>query len=125
MSSIKLSPKHGVNPSMEVCFYCGEDDGTVMLPGRLPDDAEAPRRGVWTKEPCEKCKGLMAQGVMLISVRDGETDVDNPYRTGKVAVVTNEGIRRMVNPASLAEQIIAKRVAFVPDEAWKKLGLPV
>ena len=43
MASIKVSEKHGVNPSMEVCFICGQDTGAILLLGRLPGDKEAPR----------------------------------------------------------------------------------
>ena len=119
---IKLSPKHGVNPSMGLCFYCNEPDGTIVLPGRLAGDAEAPRQAVWTREPCDKCKGYMAQGVILVQVRDGETG-ENPYRLGGWAVVKDDAIRRMVHPASLADQILKTRFTFVPDEVWKALGL--
>lgn len=39
--SIKLSPKHGVNPSILHCICCGKDYGIAML-GKLKGDKEAP-----------------------------------------------------------------------------------
>ena len=81
---IYLSPKHGLNPSLGVCFYCLEDDGTVVLPGRLKGDVEAPRKAVWSMEPCPKCKDLMTQGVLLISTRDGEEGEQGPVPHGRV-----------------------------------------
>ena len=27
---IKLSPKHGLNPSMDLCFWCGEPKGVIL-----------------------------------------------------------------------------------------------
>jgi hypothetical protein len=75
--------------------------------------------------PCEQCTGLMEQGVVCISVRDDpDGDPDNPYRTGGWAVVTDEAIRRIVQPQELAEGIIRKRMAFIPDDAWALIGLP-
>lgn len=52
---ILLSPKYGVNPSMTVCFYCGETTGIVLM-GKLKGDAEAPRECCLSIEPCDKCK---------------------------------------------------------------------
>ena len=123
MSRIKLSHKHGVNPSVEVCYYCGESKGVVLF-GQLKGDEEAPRKCVIDREPCEKCAGYMRQGVILISVKDGDYGKDDPYRTGGFAVVTGEAIERAVRPRELAEQILKKRVAFIEDQSWALLGLP-
>lgn len=81
--SIKLSPKHGANPTMLHCICCGKEYGIGLL-GRIKgkEDLEAPKdtyQGL-----CEECAGVVNQGgVMIIEVKDGETG-DNPYRTGRV-----------------------------------------
>ena len=67
---------------------------------------------------------MTEQGIVLISVKDGESG-DNPYRTGRVAVVKEEAIRNIVHPKELSDTIIQKRVCYIPDEAWKLLGLPM
>jgi hypothetical protein len=69
--SIKLSEKHGVNPSIEQCFVCMKDVGVVLF-GKVKGDQEAPRRVCFgpNSEPCDECKGYMKQGVILISVRE-------------------------------------------------------
>jgi hypothetical protein len=38
--SIRLSEKHGVNPSLMLCFYCGEASGVALL-GRLKGDQDS------------------------------------------------------------------------------------
>lgn len=53
--NIKLSKKHGVNPSMTTCFYCGEVTGIALM-GELKNDEEAPRECCISIEPCDKCK---------------------------------------------------------------------
>ena len=102
--SIRVCEKYGVNPSVGVCFWCGEDDGTVILPGRLKGDAEAPRRAVWSYDPCEKCKGLMAQGFALLEAKhDPERDGQPPmksegrdvYPTGRWMVLKREAAVRL------------------------------
>jgi hypothetical protein len=39
-------------------------------------------------------------------------------------VLTEAAVRRLIQPASLVDEIIEKRVAFVPDLVWDLLGLP-
>ena len=70
-AGIKLSPKHGLNPTIPVCFWCGEERNEVALLGHIGDgrkheDFEAPRHMVIDYEPCEKCRAKMALGVTLI-----------------------------------------------------------
>lgn len=122
--SIRLSEKYGVNPSVAICWICGADNGEVILAGRMKNDAEAPRRAVWDKYPCAECRTFMEQGIIFVSVMDG-SEGNNPCRTGKFAVIREDAVRRMVTPAELRDAIIKKRVAFVPDSAWARLGLPV
>ncbi len=51
--SIKLSKKHGVNPSIVICPVCKKDIAIALL-GRLKDDAEAPK--TIEGELCDECK---------------------------------------------------------------------
>ena len=67
MSTIRLSEKHGVNPSMEICFFCNEAKGIALL-GKLKDDAEAPREILIDYEPCDKCKETFKEGVTVVEV---------------------------------------------------------
>jgi len=124
MSSILLSERHGVNPAVEQCFVCMKDVGVALF-GRLRGDRRAPHRVCLSAEPCDECKRFMEMGIILISVDEKKTnDPNNPWRTGGWAVVREGVVKRMVRPKELADQIIAKRMAFVPDDAWDKLGLP-
>jgi hypothetical protein len=61
---VRLSKKHGVNPCLGICFFCGEDSGEIGLLGLLPGDKEAPRRAILSRDPCPKCRAFMAQGVI-------------------------------------------------------------
>jgi hypothetical protein len=122
--SIRVSEKHGVNPCLGVCFYCGEDSGEIGLLGRLPGDKEAPHRAVLSKEPCAKCKDLMKQGIMFICTPNGASG-ENPERTGQMAVITDEAVKRMgINPPELEQTILKQRAVFIPQDAWQLLGLP-
>lgn len=115
--NIKLSEKYGLNPSISLCFFCGNEK-EVILPGRLKGDVEAPRQAVWNKEPCNTCKDYMKKGIMLISVKDG-TDKENPYRTGRIVVIKEEAAKEIF------PTIGNSRFYFVEDTAWKEIGLPM
>src|SRR5262245_10908683 len=120
--SIRLSPKHGVNPTIPLCWFCNAPKNEVLLVGLLPSDQEAPRNTVWDRRPCDKCAGLMEQGVILISTRDEAGD--NPYRSGGWVVVKAEFIERVVSDPAVRAKILDARWVFVPDPAWDRLGLP-
>ena len=122
--SIRLSEKHGVNPTMPRCFYCQEAKNMVMLVGRLPGDREAPKDAVWDMEPCDTCKDLMQAGVICISVDEGKTkDPKNPWRTGGWIVIKDDAIQRIFTGA-VVRQVLEQRVAFLPDEVWDAVGFP-
>lgn len=121
--SIRLSVKHGMNPSLGVCFLCGEKSGEIILPGRLPDDQQAPPKGVWHKHPCPKCEEWQKQGVIFISVRDGG-DEENAYRTGNFIVLKDEAVERMPINDNMKASILKSRACFMEDKAWDWLGLP-
>lgn len=143
--SIQLSEEHGVNPSLEQCFVCGESKGVVLF-GQISNkraealndaglstgwssrdnDHAAPRQVCMDQEPCNECKKHMKMGIILISVDEEKSgkDMQNPYRTGGWVVVTEDFIKRTFNPPELVEDVLKRRMAFMPDEAWDMIGLP-
>jgi len=119
--SIRLSQKHGVNPSLGVCFWCGEDDGTVLLLGRLKDDAEAPRRACVSYEPCAKCAEQMAQGIQFFEATDTPNHTGLPpmangaYPTGRWVVLKEEAVGKVItNEDMLARTLRYRKAAIEP-----------
>ena len=139
---ILLSEKHGLNPAIPVCFFCGEEKKQVLLLGKLQhteespfggrvvieDDIEAPRKSVWDLEPCDKCSEYMEQGIILISAREARNKEEqkNPYRTGGWVVLKEEAFKRLFDgmDAQKRNVILAQRAAFITDETWDAFGLP-
>lgn len=106
---------------MMTCFFCGESKG-ILLHKRLRQ--VLPREACYDHEPCDKCRGYMEQGVIIVSTKDGEEGSDNPYRTGGWWVVTEEGVRGFTGPGELLDSILEKRFAFMPDSVCDQIGLP-
>lgn len=141
--SIRISPEHGVNPSVGLCFYCQKAKEVVLLgamspakrdqlfgPGLAshndtPFSAEAPREAIYNMEPCNECDGYMKQGVIFISVDPTQSNEDhlNPWRSGGWCVVAEDAVRRWFT-GTMLNSVLHRRFAFVEDEVWDQLGLP-
>ena len=148
---IRLSEEHGVNPSVCKCWYCLEESTGLILAGRIKDDAEMPMSGVYDMEPCDKCKGFMERGIILIGVKDdAEMEkvelarqgwiqqydhlpdrkkpvpgyfIPNPHRSGGWWLVSEDFVRRVFD--DVAESVCEHRFAFISQDAADKIGLPV
>lgn len=103
---VKLSPKYGVNPTIPICFWCGEERGEVALMGhignaRRHEDVEAPMHVVIDYEPCAKCKEHMALGFTIMEATtapNSSTSVPIQkgfYPTGRYVVVKPEAAERV------------------------------
>lgn len=107
-NGIKLSPKHGVNPCMPVCFFCGQDRNEIVLFGKIgKEDKEAPMRAVVDFEPCDECKKKFAEGVLLIEVTNSPECIGMPiakdaYPTGRYVVVRPEALNGDLKAGSKA-----------------------
>ena len=111
---IILSPKHGVNPSVGHCPICGKECSVILF-GRMKDDAEAPRdvqNGL-----CNECEdALNAGAIMLIEVRDGESG-NNPYRTGYIAGLKREACEKIFTGVDFEKN----RIMFIEESTLKTI----
>lgn len=115
MKSIRLHKEHGLNPTIPNCYVCGKQKNEIALLGAAYKE-KAPMGGlVIDKTPCDECKELMKQGVILISVKDGESG-DDPYRTGKFVVLKLDAAKRVFK--NFDEN---HRICFVEDCAMKQI----
>lgn len=103
--SIKISPKHGANPCIPVCAFCGKEKNEIALLGRLKNDRKAPMSAVLDYNPCEECLANWSQGIALIRVTDVppvkdavplmEHDGVKLYPTACYTVITVEAAKRL------------------------------
>lgn len=93
---ITLSEKHGLNPTIPVCFWCGEPKNEVALLGKLKNDEKASQYSILDYEPCDKCKESFSQGLLLIEVTAMPNDwgkfpiQKDAYPTGRYIVAKKE-----------------------------------
>jgi hypothetical protein len=133
-----LHKKHGANPSMTQCFYCGKGKEILLVgasTGKFKEagvavskDGKMPMyAGVFDMEPCDECKGYMEQGILLISVRDGTEDRGpDAYRTGGWVVVKDKPFKECFGwlPEELLASLVKQRWSYIPDTVWDGVGLP-
>lgn len=66
--SIRISEKHGVNPSITICPICGKETGIALL-GKLKGDKEAPMRML--SDPCDDCISKLGNDkIYILAIND-------------------------------------------------------
>lgn len=127
---IKLSPEHGLNPTIPMCFWCGGDKEEVALMGKIDkQDSQAPRRVIINYEPCAKCKEIFEKGIHVMGVVDQpmapgqfpiiEDENVTLYPTGSMIVATAEWTERFLtenDKADMVEHVLSSKALMLPDD---------
>lgn len=108
------------------CWFCGKDKGLIMNSRLTKKDAQQVREAngrAIDLEPCDKCKELMKQGVMLFEiVKVPNNPQDMPERTGRMAVVRDSAFENFPDK-DFAKQVLKRRFGFIQREFWDNMGL--
>lgn len=124
---MRLHPEHGVNPTLGLCFWCGEPNGEVLLVGAAVS-GKAPLRAVGSYDPCSGCKTQMEKGITLLEVVNDLPQASGQpcikeisggaklYPTGRWVVATPDAVRDVFNDP---EPIIRSKRACVDSAAWE------
>lgn len=128
MKSIPISPKHGLNPTIPVCAWCGEPKNEIALLGKIKgtNDAQAPMHCILDYEPCDDCAYAWSKGVAIFEVT---TKRPEPYRP---PIKKDKGtdlyptMRMVVIPTESAEEIFnqhfdAGNKILLEDEAFEHI----
>lgn len=131
--SIKLSPNHGLNPTIPVCFWCGKEKNEVALMGKMDkQDSAAPKHLVVDYEPCDTCKELFSKGIHVIGVTpkpitQGQFPImQNPemFPTGSMFVAPKEWMKSFLEEnehPEMVNDVLEKGVMLMPDEIVSKI----
>lgn len=119
--NLTLHPKHGLNPTMSLCFWCGNETGEIVMLGNA-FKGEAPRTMVLGYNPCPSCAKNFATGVTIIEVSDRPLKENQPpmdregnaYPTGRLFVVNADSFSESANlPADRLEAIRKVGMCFM------------
>lgn len=118
---ISLHPKYGLNPSVGMCFWCGQDTGEILLFGNAVK-GEAPRRTVASYAPCQDCASKWERGFVFIEADtkplvEGQTEISpGAWPTGNYAVINPEAAQRI-----LGEKVTSQGASLISIEQFKLL----
>ena len=132
---IKISPKHGVNPTIPICFWCGKDKDEIALMGRIDkEDSEAPHKLIMDYKPCSGCKELFSKGVHVIGasdhpmipkmfpiVDDGSIKL---YPTGKMFVASENWIQEFLkanHKENMIDNVLKEKTLIMPDSVVSEI----
>lgn len=113
MSKIKISEQHGLNPTINVCFFCGKDKEILLL-GKLKGDTKAPKRVIANYLPCKDCAEKLSKGRTLIEVTT--TDNNMPpiqpgmYPTGRWCVINKEVATQLFHDTTDKPMLVEDKV---------------
>lgn len=125
--SIRLHPQHGLNPTLSLCFYCGQETGEIALLGAAYK-GEAPRQMVTGLVPCAAClRQWGEEGVALVEVEERVPQQQGPGRppskpqqipTGRWVVVKRDGLRHIITGMEITAE---KKVFLLTKEVWERI----
>lgn len=132
---IKISPKHGVNPTIPVCFWCGKDKEEIALMGKIDkEDSEAPRRLIMNYEPCNGCKVLFSKGIQVIGASDHpiiptmfpiiDDGTKKLYPTGSMFVASENWIQEFLKANKkddMIEHVLKEKKLVMPDSVVNEI----
>lgn len=130
---IKISPQHGLNPTIPVCMFCGKEKNEVVLLGKIGgrnEDIEAPRNMIFDYEPCDECKAKIGDGILVIGVkpRNGRNIMpimNDLVPTGTWCAMTEEAVIHSFDldgkNAVLKDAVIKTRRLLVDNEILANL----
>ena len=130
-NNIKLSPKHGLNPTIPVCAWCGEPKNEIALMGHIKtdkrgEDPQAPMHCVLDYEPCEHCKEQWSQGVAILEATAKRPEPYRPPMKQENGVDIYPTMRMVVIRAESASQIFGQEMSagqkiLLEDEAFEQI----
>lgn len=129
--SILLSPKHGLNPSIVKCFWCGKDIGIALM-GKLKGDVKAPKDIIESYMPCDECKEHFRQGILVAGVSNkpvvnnlppiAHNEAGEPfYFDSSHVVMTLQEISHILDDQAIIDAAIEKRILLAPNELVRKI----
>ena len=106
--SIRISKKHGLNPTIPICFWCGEEKREIALMGHVStkdnNDIEMPMHCIIDYEPCEKCAAAWKNAVIILETTEkdikrpaiSKNNDKNTYPTGSLVGITEDAASRII-----------------------------
>ena len=127
--SLRLHKKHGVNPTIPICFFCEQPKGDVVLLG-ASYKGKAPMHMLFDYDPCETCQDKFEQGILFIEVgekpwTEGQIPLykNGPYPSGRHWVLKRDAFSDMFPDSDTKTTIMQQGKALIDPDTAKEMGL--
>jgi len=140
---IEINEEFGVNPTMSMCFFCGEEKGELVLFGAegfkklnektgIYESAQAPMKMVVDATPCQKCQEKWSIGITFLEMTEieviSEMKRGKPTKfekqmvpTGRLSVITEEAAIHMLSKSEEKDEVLKRRIALMTVEDYEKI----
>lgn len=125
---IRLSRKNGLNPTIPICPYCGEDKNELILTGAAGDkmarkmgrpEGDMPMRTYFEGDytPCDKCR---EKGVVVL-VLDHEPVKGEKPDIVEAMLLDRKAVPIIVKPKEMADRVLGKGIMAVDRKTAETL----
>ncbi len=97
--SIKVSEKHGLNPSICLCPVCRKENGIALL-GKLKGDTEAPKY-IIDQDLCDECKKQVYDGKMFFVEVNISVTGEIIGHTGRTIIISKEDAKQILTDSQI------------------------
>lgn len=112
----------------KACPCCGKKDekqSELLIHQRFEDLSKIDKQITGFGTFCDECKEITTKAVACVVVDESKSDdMQNPYRTGNIFGLSEDWCHKAL-PESMCEQVLKKRMFFMPHTDAIQLGLPV
>jgi len=91
--NIELSEKHGLNPSMAICFYCHKEIGIILF-GKMEGDKKAPKQCYDSLDPCDECKEKYKNDTLIVEYSMEEKEPTGRWLAIDKNYITDEAVKQ-------------------------------
>ena len=125
--NIRISPKHGVNPTIPICAWCGQKKNEIAMLGKIDrEDSEAPKNCILDYVPCDHCAEQWSAGVAILEATTKRPEPYRPPMKQDKGVDIYPTMRMVVIRAESASQIFGQEMSagqriLLEDEAFEQI----
>lgn len=124
---MRISKKHGLNPTIPLCQYCGKPKNEIILTG-AHGETWAKKNGIIDGQmpmyvavendidPCDDCKKI---GIAVIELQSEFERVP----TGRRWLIKEEAVNKLLADSQLKSEVLQKRIMMIDTETAKMMGL--
>ena len=109
-----------------ICFWCGDTKNEILIGTKAKSIKSIGHKVVKDYDFCDSCQEIMKQGITCIEVdtlpwSEGQPSMGGGYPSGRWCVITEDGVKDVIEESETLRAIIEKRKVFLPKEVYLQM----